>query len=199
MHEQTAEALLELYRHAVVLKFTPRTGWLQRGVAQPESVAEHSYGVALLALLVADQTGRLDRGKLLAIALLHDLAEAMLGDLPASARRLLGAEAKHAAERRAMEELLAALPQSDYLALWDEYARGVSPEARLVKGLDRIEMLVQALAYERAGSRALDEFWADTERDWGDEFPILRELALSLLAQRTRLTGAPGHAPPDSH
>ncbi|HEU4325950.1 MAG TPA: HD domain-containing protein [Roseiflexaceae bacterium] len=198
MHEQTAEALLELYRHAVTLKLMPRAGWLQRGVAQPESVAEHSFGVALLALLAGDGAEGLDRGKILAIALLHDLAEATLGDLPASARRLFGAEAKHAAERRAMEELLAGLPQADYLALWDEYARGASSEARLVKGLDRIEMLVQALAYERAGSRALEEFWADAERGWGDEFPILREMALSLLAQRARLTGAAGHAPPDS-
>ncbi|GAB4208508.1 MAG: HD domain-containing protein [Roseiflexaceae bacterium] len=197
MHEQTAEALLELYHHALTLKLTPRAGWLQRGVAQPESVAEHSFGVALLALLAGDAAG-LDRGKILAIALLHDLAEATLGDLPASARRLFGAEAKHAAERRAMEELLAALPEPGYQALWDEYARGSSPEARLVKGLDRIEMLVQALAYERAGSRALDEFWADAERGWGDEFPILRDMALSLLAQRARLAGVAGQAPPDS-
>lgn len=194
MHEQTAQALLDLYRHAATLKWMPRTGWLQRGVPQPESVAEHIFGVALLALLAGDQAPGLDRGKLLAIALLHDLAEASLSDLPASARRLLGAPAKHAAERRAMEELVAGLPHGDYLALWDEYERGTSPEARLVKGLDRIELLSQALAYERAGSRALDEFWEGAEGGWDSEFPILRELAAALLMQRARLgAGPPSH------
>ena len=68
--------------------------------------------------------------------------------------------------------------------LWDEYARGCSREARLVKGIDRIEMLAQALAYERAGSRALGEFWEDIEDGWGDEFPILRELAAEILERR---------------
>jgi putative hydrolase of HD superfamily len=186
MHEQTPQALLDLYRHAATLKLMPRTGWLQRGVQQPESVAEHIFGVALLALLAGDQVTGLDRGRLLTIALLHDLAEASLSDLPSSARRLLGAEAKHAAERRAMEELCVRLPQGDYLALWDEYERGASPEARLVKGLDRIEMLTQALAYERAGNRALDEFWEGAEGGWGEEFPILHELAAALLQQRVR-------------
>jgi len=85
----------------------------------------------------------------------------------------------------ALEEMLARLPnRAEYLVLWDEYARGCSREARLVKGIDRIEMLAQALAYERAGSRALGEFWEDIEDGWGDEFPILRELAAEILERR---------------
>jgi len=185
MHEQTAHALLALYSQVATLKLLPRTGWLQRGVAGVESVAEHTYGVAMLALLAGDAVGGLDRGKLLAIALLHDLAETLLGDLPASARRIIGAESKHIAERRALEELLAHTPDRErYLQLWAEYADGGSAEARLVKGLDRIEMLVQALAYERAGNRNLAEFWHDAEQGWNDEFPILRALAADLVAQR---------------
>jgi putative hydrolase of HD superfamily len=159
----------------------------------------------MLALLIGDRAGapaldlkgagaedgggqrvaRIERGRLLAIALLHDLAEALLGDLPASARRLIGADAKRAAERRAIEELLADLPnRAEYLALWDEYAAGTSAEARLVKELDRIEMLAQALAYERAGSQMLAEFWAGAEHGWSDEFPLVRALAAELLASR---------------
>ena len=185
MHDPTAQNLLGLYNQIITLKQLPRTGWLQRGVARPESVAEHSFGVAALALLVGDVVGGLDRGRLLAIAMLHDMAEALLSDLPASATRLLGAEAKHAAERRAIEELFGRLPGcAEYLALWEEYAGGGSREARLVKGLDRVEMLAQALAYERAGSRALAEFWSDAGAGWADEFPILRQLAEQLLDLR---------------
>ena len=185
MHEPTAQALLTLYSQVAALKLLPRTGWLQRGVARAESVAEHIFGVAMLALLVGDMVAGIDRAKLLAIALLHDLGEALLSDLPSSARRLIGAEAKRAAERRAIEGLLAALPNRDtYLALWEEYAAGTSAEARLVKELDRIEMLVQALAYERAGSRNLAEFWAGADAGWSAEFPFIGTLAATLIDLR---------------
>jgi putative hydrolase of HD superfamily len=185
MHEPTAQALLTLYSQVAALKLLPRTGWLQRGVARAESVAEHIFGVAVLALLIGDTIVGIDRGKLLAIALLHDLAEAKLSDLPASARRLIGAEAKQAAERRAVEELLVAWPSRDeYITLWDEYAAGASAEARLIKELDRIEMLAQALAYEHAGSRNLGEFWAGADTGWSAEFPFVRTLAVQLLGER---------------
>ena len=185
MHEQTLPALLALCSQVAALKSLPRTGWLQRGVVGAESVAAHTFGVAVLALAIGDTIAGLDRGRLLAIALIHDFAEALLGDLPASARRLLGAEVKRAAERRAVAELFGGLPARDaYLALWEEYSAGASAEARLIKELDRVEMLAQALAYERAGSHALDEFWAGAAEGWSDEFPAVRAIALTLLAQR---------------
>jgi putative hydrolase of HD superfamily len=188
MANTTPHDLMALYTQIATLKLLPRTGWLQRGVPNPESVAEHTFGVATLALLIGGTIDGLDRGKLLAIAMLHDLAEALLSDLPASAKRFIGAAHKHAAERSALEEMLARLPNRDeYLALWDEYAHGCSREARLVKGIDRVEMLAQALSYERAGSRALGEFWEDIEDGWGDEFPILGALAAEILERR----GAP--------
>lgn len=182
--ETSAQRLIETYSTIATLKLLPRTGWLQRGIPLPESVAEHSYGVAVLALLVGDTIGGCDRGRLLAIALLHDMAEALVTDLPTSARHLIGADIKQAAEQKAIQTLLAGLPGSaEQLALWEEYTVGASREARLVKALDRIEMLVQALAYERAGNRNLAEFWQGAEAGW-DEFPLLAECAALLLAER---------------
>ncbi|WP_129633578.1 HD domain-containing protein [Candidatus Oscillochloris fontis] len=180
-------ALFELQSRLMSLKLLPRTGWLQRGMRDVESIAEHTFAVASLAMLIGDQQPGIDRGRLLAIALLHDIAEALIGDLPASARRLFGATAKREAERRAMLELFAGLPQADeYLVLWDEYCSGGSEEARLVKALDHLEMLAQALAYERAGSRALHEFWED-EGALVDEFPLVRALTDRLYAERSKL------------
>src|SRR5215207_7694201 len=185
MPDTTSHNLLALYTQIATLKLLPRTGWLQRGVPNVESIAEHTFGVATLTLLIGDTIDGLDRGRLLAIAMLHDLAEVLLSDLPASAKRFIGAEQKHDAERRALEEMLARLPnRAEYLALWDEYACGCSREARLVKGIDRIEMLAQAFSYERAGSRALGEFWEDIEDGWSDEFPILRTLAAEVMERR---------------
>ncbi|MCU0491976.1 MAG: HD domain-containing protein [Chloroflexaceae bacterium] len=177
--------ILTLYSRLLSLKLLPRTGWLQRGVAQPESVAEHTFGVAALALLLGDTLPGLDRGKLLSIALLHDMAEALMGDMPASAMRFLSRGAKKEAERQAFAELVAGLPQADeYLRLWQEYAEGSSAEARLVKQLDRLEMLVQALAYEQAGNRSLAEFWDAPDAEWSDEFPAVQALARELAAKR---------------
>jgi putative hydrolases of HD superfamily len=185
MNAVTLTALLETGSKLATLKRLPRTGWLQRGVVDPESVADHSFGVAMLALLIGPALDGVDQTRLLRMALLHDYAEALMTDLPLSAKRLIGADAKHAGERRAMEELLAELPGGDAaLTLWDEYSAGRSREARLLKALDRIEMLMQALEYERAGNRLMEEFWDGNDKGWPDEFPQLRELALMLEARR---------------
>jgi len=190
--DQHITTLYELQGRLMSLKLLPRTGWLQRGIRDVESIAEHTFAVAALAMLVGDQQAGIDRGRLLTIALLHDIAESLIGDLPASARRLFGAAAKREAERRAMVELFTGLPQAgEYLELWDEYCAGGSREARLVKALDHLEMLAQALAYERAGSRALSEFWEDAGCR-SDEFPIVRDLTARLYAERDKLLGAVG-------
>jgi putative hydrolase of HD superfamily len=191
MDDQAFAALATLQRHIQTLKLLPRTGWLQRGLQQVESIADHSFGVATLALVVGDLYPTLDRGKLLAMALVHDLAEALIGDLPASASRLFGKGVKHTAERKAMLELLGELPQANhYLALWEEYSQAATPEARLIKALDRLELLGQALAYERAGARGLGEFWGE-RNGWGEEFPVVRALADTLFAEHEALDGAP--------
>ena len=94
-----ASDLADLCEHLSALKLLPRAGWLQRGVARPESVADHGYGVAALALALGWLAGEEGRGRLLALAVVHDIGVALLTDLPLSAQRLLGREAKQAAAR----------------------------------------------------------------------------------------------------
>lgn len=188
-HDDQHTAMLHLQQRLLTLKLLPRTGWLQRGMQRAESIAEHTFGVATLALIIGDMVPDVDRGRLLAIALLHDMAEALIGDLPATASQLFGSAAKHDAERRAMIELFHFLPQGDeYLELWNEYTERASREARLVKQLDRMEMLLQALAYEQAGHCGMDEFWEGAEGWWSSEFPTVRALAMYLIDERKQLT-----------
>ena len=175
------DTLVALFLEATTLKWTPRTGWGMRGVAQVESVADHSYGVAFMALALAetlaqpqawaDTTSReggrtnLDLEKVLIMGLLHDLAEVRLTDLPSSAVRLLPGMVKREAEAVALADLLAPLPTSGRLrALWQEFEDHSSPEGRLVRDVDKLEMMVQCLRYEQAGSRGLDDFWEATDR-----------------------------------
>ncbi|HEV8359378.1 MAG TPA: HD domain-containing protein, partial [Candidatus Thermoplasmatota archaeon] len=72
-------AELALVLEAEALKRTPRAGWKRVGIARPESVADHSWRLALMAMLYAEMLG-LDAGKAARIAVLHDLAEARTGD-----------------------------------------------------------------------------------------------------------------------
>lgn len=155
---------LDLALQAAQLKRVPRSGWLMRGAplgGQAENVAAHAYGVVFLSMLLLDLEGRgLDGERTLRIATVHDLAESLVGDLPATVSRFISKEVKHGAERAAMVELLGELgAAAPYLALWEEYEQGESGEARIVKDADKLDMMIQAYLYEQAGQRNLDEFW----------------------------------------
>jgi putative hydrolase of HD superfamily len=173
MHESDRPpipALLTILEHACALKRLPRTGWLLNGVVPCESIADHTTGVALLTLALADALNAdwqaqglerpLDVGRALTLAVLHDLAESRVTDLPKRSTTLIGAEVKRCAENEAFSMIVGALPAAnDYTSLWREYVEDASPEARLVHDADALEMVHQALLYERAGHRTLDEFW----------------------------------------
>jgi putative hydrolase of HD superfamily len=157
--------LIELQR----LKSLERTGWMLRGLgACAESVAAHSYGVAVVSMLLADEIiargAAVDVEKLLRLALLHDWAEVRVGDMPRTASEYFGAEARRVAERAAFDDIVRACGERQarlYGELHEDYERRASFEARLVKVADVIDLLLQTLAFERAGARGLDEFWED--------------------------------------
>lgn len=132
---------------ATALKHVDRAGWKRVGIEAPESVAAHSYGVALAALLLAPPG--LDREKLLVMAILHDLAEIEVGDL--TPHDGVPRAVKHARERAVMAELLAHRP--DLLAIFDEAEQRTSAEARFLHGLDKLDMTITA---ERYASRGFD-------------------------------------------
>lgn len=165
------DPLSSLLDHANDLKQLPRTGWLLAGVADPESVAEHSFSVAVLALFLSERINQdwereglhapLDMERVLRLALIHDLAESVLTDLPKRSAEIIGRDVKRAAEDRAMAALLVGLPGgAGCIDLWREYDAGSTPEAQLVKDADKLEMVHQALRYRRRGHTGLAEFWS---------------------------------------
>ena len=189
--------LLEIQR----LKRLDRTGWVLRGMPPAaESVAAHSYGVAIVAMLLADElTSRgvsVDVERVLRIAVLHDLQETRTGDLPRTVADYYGREARRAAERAAFDDIVrhAGATHADrYRALHEDYEDRSSLEARLVKAADIVDLLAQALVFERAGARGLDEFWSGAaERDFnleGAAFEVVNEVILSLVSARRELMG----------
>jgi putative hydrolase of HD superfamily len=165
---------LELLTEVMRLKAVPRMGWLLRGVRAVESVAAHSFGVAFIALLLADRARTQGREvnveKVLRLALLHDLTEARTGDLPATIKRYFEPETLKAADERAAREMLARLGTlgESYFELWCDYEQRASLEARLVKAADKLDLLLQAREYEKGGARGLQEFWENAETDFAN-------------------------------
>ncbi|NIV29285.1 MAG: HD domain-containing protein [Anaerolineae bacterium] len=192
--------MLGLFLETASLKRVPRAGWLQRGVPQVESVAEHSFGVAFVAFALADlinsesdrdsDQALLDSEKVLAMALLHDLAEVRLTDLPVSAVKLFPGAAKSRAEASALGDLLEPLPAAGrWAALWQEFEDRSSPEGQLVRDADKLEMMVQCLRYEQAGSRGLDEYWEALDQQvW--HYSVSGELYVRLREMRPDGAGA---------
>lgn len=177
---QGVSRLVELYFTVVHLKQLFRQGWLRAGVpeARCESVAEHSFMVALLALFVAEERfPELDAGKVVKLALLHDLAEAQAGDL--TPHDGVPREEKERREREAMTRILAGFPGGEgYVALWEEYEAGASREAALVRQIDRLEMALQGCVYERQLGLDLGQFFgsARAAMDWEEVRAILDEV-----------------------
>ncbi len=155
-------------------------------MAAPESVAADAHGVALAAIVLLDlEPAPLDRARVLAMAVLHDLPESVTGDLPSGAAAHLPSGAKHAMESAALDALLGGLPFAPaWRALWLEYEARETPEARLVRDADRLDLLLQALAYEETtGNRRLAEFWDGIAAE-PFATDAARELAARLAADR---------------
>lgn len=183
--------MLSLALHAAQLKRIPRMGWLIRGVpagGQPENVAAHSYGVVFITLLLLDAADlSVDRDLALRIAIVHDLAESLVGDLPRTVNRFIGTDIKHAAEQAALEEILERYPHAESLrAAWHLYDAGNTPEAHIVKDADRLDMMIQAFMYEQTGQRNLDDFWRNVRLEHFHT-PAARTMFQELLDKRAEL------------
>ncbi len=153
-----APPALQAYLQFAHLKQLYRQGWLLRGIPAErcESVAEHTFGAALLTMLLAPRD--LDPLKTLQMALIHDLGEVYAGDIVPGAG--ISPQEKHRLEQAGVEKIFAALPEgARYRALWLEFEQGSTPEARFVRQIDRLEMAFQALIYEGQGQADLADFY----------------------------------------
>ena len=135
-------AALAFLRAAEALKVETRSGRTSAG--EPETIAAHAWRLALAAIVLADDLGPHDRLRLLELCIVHDLGEALSGDVPAVDQR--PDDGRAARERADLVRLCAPLPhetRAHILALYDEYEAGETREAVLAKGLDKIETILQ--------------------------------------------------------
>jgi putative hydrolase of HD superfamily len=133
------------------LKKTPRKGWKDKiGIVHPESVADHSFSAAVMAMVFSDLQ-KLDTEKMLKMALLHDVSESITGDLTPEE---VSKDNKKEIENQTMNEILSRLPSEisyKYAKIWNEFQEGASQESILMHEIDRLEMAIQSLKYNAEG------------------------------------------------
>jgi putative hydrolases of HD superfamily len=136
------DGILTFLRAAERLKTVVRSGWTSEG--DSESVAEHTWRLCLMAMLFYGQDAEIDRLRLLKMCLIHDLGEALSGDVPAPLQEAGGGKVQQ--EQADLLELIKPLPADlaqEIVRLWEEYEAADSLEARLAKGLDKLETILQ--------------------------------------------------------
>ncbi|XP_022145817.1 HD domain-containing protein C4G3.17 isoform X2 [Momordica charantia] len=142
------------------LKTTKRRGWINHGINGPESIADHMYRMALMSLIAGDLPG-VNRERCIKIALVHDIAEAIVGDITPSDG--VPKEEKSRREAAALNEMCELLGGAEEIKeLWAEYENNSSLEANLVKDFDKVELILQAFEYEIEHGKELDEFFLST-------------------------------------
>ena len=138
--------LAQRLTECLALKSLPRAGWIRVGVEAPETVASHAWGVAWLVLALCPP--HVDRGRALAMAVLHDLAEVRIGDI--TPHDGVDPADKRAREVAALDSLVAGLGHAQELSgLWIDFETGASPEGRFVQACDKLDMALQAQHYAR--------------------------------------------------
>ncbi|XP_075410715.1 5'-deoxynucleotidase HDDC2 [Tenrec ecaudatus] len=189
-----ARDLLRFLRLVGQLKRTPRTGWVYRNVEKPESVSDHMYRMAIMALVTKDD--QLNKDRCVRLALVHDMAECIVGDIAPADN--VPKEEKHRREKEALEALTQLLPEDlrkEICDLWEEYETQSSAEAKYVKQLDLCEMILQASEYEDLESKPgrLQEFYDSTAGKFSH--PEIVQLVAELEAERNSSIAAAAAEP----
>ena len=144
--------ILDFFKTAVNLKKISRQGWINKlSLKHPESVADHSYSMAIMGMVISDLENY-NSEKMLKMILLHDLAESKIGDYTPNQ---ISKENKIKIENNAYDEIINTLPDAiklQYGKIWEEYQKQESPESKIVHQIDKLEMVLQAKMYQKEGS-----------------------------------------------
>ena len=181
------EELDKVFRDFLTLKKIRRTGWQLRGIKDCESIADHCFVVVFLTFMLSSLVGqKIYINKAVSIAIIHEIGETRVGDIPYVALKYF--ENKSEIETSAITDVLQPLGKevsSESLNLFRDFEEGKSREARFVKAIDKLEMLITAAEYEKSGFSGLKDFWDNkfTFKSF-EEFPELADYANFLLEKR---------------
>jgi len=176
--------------HSIIrLKSIKRAGWISKvRIENAESVADHTFSMCALAMLLSDMLG-LDTQKVMKMVILHDLAESIVGDYTPGD---ISAGQKIAKEKKAMKSILTGLPKTsriEYELVWLEYLQNKTNTAKFVHRIDKLEMALQASSYEKQGydSKMLAPFFESARLAVGNKGDIVNKILNSLKPSQIRI------------
>ena len=173
--------IFDFFKTAVNLKNISRQGWVDKlSLKHPESVADHSYSMAIMGMIISDLENY-NSEKMVKMILLHDLAESKIGDYTPNQ---ISKENKIKIENNAYDEMISTLPESiksQYAQIWKEYQKQESPESKIVRQIDKLEMALQAKMYQNEGSPkdSVESFFKSAED--GITHPKLKDILNQIL------------------
>lgn len=155
----------KLIKYTEILKHLPRTGWLVYEINTPETVASHSWQMAMMAIQLSNKLiyEEYDFGKIIKMCLCHDLGESLIGDITPKDKRYKNKDDK---ENAAIEHIAEEGDMLELISLYNEYRENKTPEAKLTHDLDKLDMYAQAICYEHQyPDKDLSEFKISAERN----------------------------------
>jgi putative hydrolases of HD superfamily len=181
MNREEIVGILDFIRGSERLKNTMRSGYTSTG--RNESVAEHTWRLCLMAMVLEKYFPEADMTRVLKICIVHDLGEALNGDIPAPLQSEELSKASN--ERNDLLILVDSLPadiQHELIGLWDEYENASSPEARAAKALDKLETIIQHNQGKNPDN--FDYFFnLDYGKTYTSEHPVASEIRKILDAE----------------
>lgn len=176
---------LDFFKIVGKSKRLPRTGWVREKVKDPESAAEHSFRVSVFSMILADKL-KVHKDKLMKMALIHDLGEAITGDIVWIRWGVLDLKAREKKETEEIKGVVSLFSDieggKEYINIFEEMTLRSTKEAKVFWQIDKLEMALQALEYEQEQRKNLDEFFATA--DLYIRHPVLREMFEEILSQR---------------
>lgn len=174
--------MFDFLKSAIALKNVLRQGWIEKlSIEDPESVADHSYSMAVMGMIISDLEN-FNTEKILKMILLHDLAESKVGDYTPEK---ISYEKKTELENTAFSEIVEKLPvdiKLEYLQIWQEYQEKKSSESKFVHQIDKLEMALQAKSYQQKGhSKEIESFFESAKKEITD--PKLKELFRQIVEE----------------
>ena len=176
--------ILDFFKTSINLKKINRQGWVDKlSISKPESVADHTYSMAVMGMIISDLENY-NSEKIIKMILLHDLAESKIGDYTPGQIDL---EKKNEIENTAFLKILENLPnaiKSQYQNIWKEYQENNSHESQIVHQLDRLEMVLQAKTYQDEGypKEELESFFESAKKEI--THPKLKELFRNIVEDK---------------
>lgn len=177
--------LIKIIRQIGKSKSIKRTGWVREGIKDSESVAEHSFKLAVLAFILAPQL-KVDQDKLIKMAIIHDLGEIKTGDVVTARGGKVDYQIKEIKETEEKEFIRKIFKNhKEFVSLFEEITERKTEESKLLAQLDRLEMAFQALEYEKEQGVDLSEFFVDADLNIKD--PFLKEIMDQVKKMRKKL------------